>query len=154
MLAFFRCWMQRTPLHRRQYLDHSQTIPRPFPYSLSTIVSRVSMMYTTISPTLFLTSSRTRSGLVPGFSRFSLEKAGKTGTNAGEILDQSATRLGAGWENVSRSPLRYRKHLVGRLGVDIKLKKIVEWCAFYIDIEITICPDSGSRQKDFSRRYV
>jgi len=58
------------------------------------------MMFTTISPTRVLTSSRTRPGLIPGFSRFSLERPGKTGTIAGEILDQSATRLGAGREKV------------------------------------------------------
>jgi hypothetical protein len=55
--------------------------------------------YTSIPSGAFLTSSRTRSGLVPPFSRFPLEKAGKTGRSVGEILDQSAMRSGAGWEN-------------------------------------------------------
>src|SRR5688572_19287748 len=57
------------------------------------------MDYTTISSGVVLTSSRTRSGLVPPFSRFTLEKAGKTGRSVGEILDQSAMRSGAVWEN-------------------------------------------------------
>jgi len=54
--------------------------------------------YYTICPTLVLTCSQACPGLLPDLSRFSLEKAGKTGRSVGEILDQSATRSGAGWE--------------------------------------------------------
>jgi hypothetical protein len=54
--------------------------------------------YTSIPSDAFLTSSRTRSGLVPPFSRFTLENAGKTGRSVGGILDQSAMRSAAGRE--------------------------------------------------------
>jgi hypothetical protein len=56
----------------------------------------------TIPSGVVLTSSRTRSGLVPPFSRFTLEKAGKTGRSVGEILDQSAMRSGDEWEKGTR----------------------------------------------------
>ena len=78
----------------------SRRIPKQY-----TLYSRNTMMFTTISSGVVLTSSRTRPGLVPGISRSSLEKAGKTGRSAGEILDQSATRLGARWEKVLSRPL-------------------------------------------------
>jgi hypothetical protein len=56
------------------------------------------MRYTTISPALLLTCSRTCPGLLPHFSHLSLENAGKTGRSVGEIFDESAMRSGAGRE--------------------------------------------------------
>ena len=56
------------------------------------------MRYTTISPTLLLTCSRTCPELLPHFSHLSLENAGKTGRSVGEIFDEYAMRSGAGWE--------------------------------------------------------
>jgi len=57
------------------------------------------LKFITICSGVVLTCSQACPGLLPDLSRFSLEKAGKTGRSVGEILDQSARRSGGRWEN-------------------------------------------------------
>jgi hypothetical protein len=58
------------------------------------------MLFTTISSTVVLTSSRTRSRIVRELCTFTWENPEESRRSVEQIFDQSATRSGAGWEKV------------------------------------------------------
>jgi hypothetical protein len=103
------------------------------------------MRYTTISSGVVLTSSRIRPGLLPDFSRFSLEKAGKTGRSAEQVCHQSATRSGrplnnAQWHFFKRHSGTHCRLTIPGTDTSVMVPVLSETCSLILYVLYTDSP--------------